>query len=180
MQNESVARRYATAAFSLATKTGAIEEVGRDLKTAADAIYGNDDVRRFFLSPVFGRKQKEELLGHVFAGKLVDTALHTVLLLVRKRREALLRAIVVEYGKLALAAAGKEPLVIVSARELTPSALQTIVSRLTKVCRKSFDVTYRTDPALLGGVRIMMGDRLIDGTLAGRFEELSRELIAQN
>ena len=98
----------------------------------------------------------------------------------RKRREALLRPIAVEYDKLALEAAGKEPLEIVSARELAPNELNSIVVRLARAYGKSFSVTQRTDPSLLGGVRITLGDRRIDGSLAGRLDELARELFAQN
>jgi F-type H+-transporting ATPase subunit delta len=180
MQNETIARRYATAVFNLARDSGGIEAVGRDLGAAASAIYGADDVRRFYLSPVFGRKKKEDVLLGVFEGKLGNIALHTLLLLVRKRREALLQPIAREYEKLARDAAGKEPLEIVSARDLAPNELDTIVVRLSRQYGKTFDVTQRTDPSLLGGVRITMGDRRIDGSLAGRLEELSRELFARN
>ena len=156
------------------------DAVGRDLSTAAAAIYGSDDVRRFYLSPVFGRKKKEDVLLDVLGGKLSDIALHALLLLVRKRREALLRPIVVEYEKLALASAGKDPLEIVSARDLGPSELNAIVVRLSRSYGKTFDVTQRTDPSLLGGVRITMGDRRIDGSLAGRLEALARDLATTN
>ena len=180
MQNETLARRYATAVFNLAQQGNAIEAAGRDLGVAADAIYSSDDVKRFYLSPVFGRKKKEALLLEVFGGKLGDIGLHTLLLLVRKRREALLQPIVSEYKKLAQRAAGKEPLEIVSARELAPTELNNIIVRLSRSYGTSFDVTQRTDPGLLGGVRITMGDRRIDGSLAGRLDELSRELFARN
>jgi F-type H+-transporting ATPase subunit delta len=179
MQNETLARRYATAIFNLASAAGKIDAVGRELGSVAEAIYGTDDVRRFYLSPVFGRKKKEDVLSGVFAPKLSDIALHSLLLLVRKRREALLRPIVSEYAKLALANSGKEPLEIVSARELAPNELSTIVVRLSRSYGKTFDVTQRIDPTLLGGVRITMGDRRIDGSLAGRIDELARELFAR-
>ncbi len=180
MVNETVARRYAVAIFNLASGGGTTEAVGRDLKAAVDAIYSNDDVRRFYLSPVFQRSKKEELLAGAFAGRLSTIALHSLLLLVRKRREALLPAISQEFDKLAQAAAGKEPLEIVSARELGPNELDDIVARLSRVYGKSFDVTQRIDARLLGGVRITMGDRRIDGSLAGRLDDISRQLFARN
>jgi F-type H+-transporting ATPase subunit delta len=180
MQNETLARRYATAIFNLANAADAIEATGRDLGAAADAIYGTDDVRRFYLSPVFGRKKKEDVLLGAFSGKVSTLALHSLLLLVRKRREALLRPIVAEYAKLALARAGREPLEIVSARELAPNELNGIVVRLSRSYGKTFTVTQRTDPSLLGGIRITMGDRRIDGSLAARIDELARELIVHN
>jgi F-type H+-transporting ATPase subunit delta len=180
MPNETLARRYATAIFNLAKQSDAIEAVGRDLETAATAIYATDDVRRFYLSPVFGRTKKEDVLLSVFEGKVGEIALHSLLLLVRKRRESLLQTIVVEYRKLVLSEEGKERLEIVSARELAPNELNSIVVRLSRSYGKSFDVSHRTDPSLLGGVRISMGDRSIDGSLAGRIDELARELFARN
>ena len=180
MQNQTVARRYATAVFNLARKADAVDPVGADLASVASTIFGADNIRRFFLSPVFERKQKEALLAQSFASRVDDIALHTTLLLVRKRREALLPAIVTEYQKLALAAAGKEPLEIVSARALATSELEDIVARLGRTYGKAFDVTSRTDPSLLGGVRITMGDLRIDGSLAGRLDDIARELFTRN
>ncbi len=179
MQNETLARRYATAIFNIAKGSNAIEKVGRDLGAIADAIASSDDVRRFYLSPVIERKKKASILENVFANRVDVTALHSLLLLVRKRRESLLTPIVTEYAKLARDAAGKEPLEIVSARALDATELAEIVGRLQRSYDKSFEVTQRTDPGLLGGVRITMGDRRIDGSLAGRLDELSRELFAR-
>jgi F-type H+-transporting ATPase subunit delta len=84
-----------------------------------------------------------------------------------------------EYLKLALENAGKESLEIVSARELAPNELSAIVVRLSRSYGKTFDVTQRTDPSLLGGVRITVGDRRIDGSLAGRIDALARDLFAR-
>ncbi len=180
MQNETLARRYATAIFNIAKGSNTVDAVGRDLGSIADAIASSDDVRRFYLSPVVQRKEKAAILESVFGTRVDVTALHALLLLVRKRREALLAPIVSEYAKLARDAAGKEPLEVVSARALDATELSGIVARLQRSYGKSFEVTQRVDPGLLGGVRITMGDRRIDGSLAGRLDELSRELFARN
>ena len=179
MQDQTVARRYATAVFNLAKAANTIDAVGTDLASASAAIYGNDGVRRFFLSPVFERKRKEALLLEAFRSRVSEIALHTLLLLVRKRREALLAPLATEYAKLAVASAGKEPLEIVSARPLAQSELNSIVVRLGRTYGKAFDVIARTDPSLLGGVRITMGDRRIDGSLSARLDDIALELFAR-
>ena len=180
MQNETVARRYATAVFTSRSDANAIDAVGRDLGPPPMPSRGRTTSGVSTSRPSSGARRKKTCCSGVFAGKIGDIALHTILLLVRKRREALLRPIVAEYQKLALAAAGKEPLEIVSAHDLAPNELDSIVVRLSRRFGKAFDVTQRTDPSLLGGVRITMGDRRIDGSLAGRLDELSRELFARN
>jgi F-type H+-transporting ATPase subunit delta len=174
--NRTLARRYATAIFNLATDAGAVPKVAADLNAIGLAVYSNDSVRRFYLSPVFERSAKGETLRKIFEGKVGDIALHSLLLLVRKRREALLPDIVTEYEALALAASGRETLEIVSAHELTAADADAFVARLEKAYGKRFSVTRRTDPALLSGLRITMSDRRIDGSLSGRLDELARHL----
>lgn len=179
MANETLARRYALAVFGLAEQAGRVDRVGNDLSAIGRAVNEDAATREFFVSPVVNRGDKEKAFASAFNGRIDEIALHTALLLIRKRREAILDDVITEYRKLELAARGMEPLTVVTAHELAQNELRSIVERLERVYGKKFDVTVRRDPALIGGVRIVMGDRRIDGTVAGRLEELSRTLFAQ-
>jgi F-type H+-transporting ATPase subunit delta len=178
--NQALARRYATAVFSLAVEQDAVERVGRDLRALSDAIYRSSDALQFFLAPIIDRIEKSRVLASALDGKIHDIALHTLLLLVRKRRESLLRELVTQYGELEMQARGTESLLVTTAKELGETDLRSLVERLERVFRKKFDASERVEPDLIGGVRVTMGDRRIDGTVAGRLEELSRTLFGTN
>lgn len=180
MANETLARRYAQAVFSLACDNDNVQRVGADLDAISKAIGQDAVTREFFVSPIVDRQDKERAFTASFSGKVETIALHTLLLLVRKRREALLDALLAEYRKLESQARGAEPLSITTARELPEGELRSMVDRLQGLYGKKFDVTVRHDASLIGGVRIMMGDRRIDGSVAGRLEELTRTLFASN
>ena len=178
MANEKLARRYAQAVFSLANESGSDGRVGDDLEAIAGALAANSDAWEFFVAPIVDRNAKERALVATFESRVSEIALHALLLLVRKRRETLLPALVAEYRKLQRAARGEESLTITSARPMPDAELQTLVSRLEQVFGKKFDVTRVVDPRTIGGVRVLMGDRRIDGTVAGRLENLARNLFA--
>jgi len=175
---ETIARRYAAAIFSLAQERNAVEPVGRDLAAILDAISSDEGVQRFFYAPVFDRTEKAKIINDAFGKAVHEVALHSVLLLIRKRRERYLRDILKQYRALEIESSGRESLEIVSARELGPADLDALVERLSKLYNKRFVVTKRVDPELIGGLRLTMGDRRIDGSIAGRLNELARSLSA--
>jgi F-type H+-transporting ATPase subunit delta len=173
--NETVARRYATAVFSLAKERNAIDAVGRDLHMALSTIESDPVIDRFYRSPVVDRGEKQKLFEKSFAA-LDDIALHTTLLLIKKRREALLAPIVAAYDLMAQAERGAAPLTIRTATPIAKPDLDAMVARLSKLYGKTFDVTVIVDPALIGGIRIALGDRVIDGTISGRLDGIARLL----
>ncbi len=177
MANETLARRYAQAVFDLAQEQSSVERVGNDLAMLRDAILSDPQTRGFFVAPIIDRKEKERALLAAFSGKVDDVALHTVVLLVRKRREAVLREMVEQYRQIQMDARGARPLTVTTALELTAQQLSALVKELETRYATHFEVTQKVDPNLIGGVRIMMGDRRIDGSVAGRLDELSRELL---
>lgn len=180
MPNEKLARRYALAIFQLASQQGAAEEVGSELRTLSEAMQENESALNFFLSPVVERDEKERVILQAFQGKTHELTLHAVLLLVRKRREALLREIVRQYAVLETQSRGLEPLTITTAKRLAPQELRKLVSELEHIYGKKFEVSEHVQPDLIGGVRILMGDRRLDGSVEGRLQELSRTLFARN
>jgi|HubBroStandDraft_4_1064222.scaffolds.fasta_scaffold00002_155 F-type H+-transporting ATPase subunit delta len=180
MVNETLARRYAVAIFSLATEQNAVDRIGTDLQAIASSIEGDALAHQFFVAPVVARETKERVLTAAFGSRVHEVALHAVLLTVRKRRETLLPTIVSEYRKLELESRGAEVLTLTSARELDGREVRSIAERLEKLYDKKFEVKQVLDPGLIGGVRILMGDRRIDGTVSGHLEALARTLFATN
>ncbi len=179
MANEKAARRYATAIFALAREAQLETRVGEELKSVSDAIDGDAALRDFFVSPVLSRTIKERALSATFGTKVHEIVAHSVVLLVRKRRETLLGEIVRQYHAIERAARGGEPLTVTTARPLSPGDLDALVAQLERRFGKKFDVETTVDPHAIGGVRVMMGDRLIDATVAGRLDDLARNLFAQ-
>lgn len=180
MPSEKLARRYAVAVFALAKERNAVDAVGDDLATIASVFADTPLLKEFFTAPIVARGEKERALLAAFEGKIDEVALHTLLLLVRKRRETLLPGLLGEYRKLRLAGRGEESLTVASARTLSAGELRALVGRLERLYGKKFEVKQVVEPALIGGVRILMGDRRIDGSVAGRLDALSRTLFASN
>jgi len=180
MANETLARRYANAVFAVAQERSSAQRVGDDLEALAKAIDSNAETQRFFTAPIVDRYKKEAAIAKALEGQVDEVALHALLLLVRKHRETLLGQLLAQYRALQMQARGAEPLTVTSAQPLADAELRALVERLEQIYGKKFDATATVDPSAIGGMRITMGDRRVDGTVAGRLEELTRVLFATN
>ena len=178
MVNRTLARRYAIAVQSLARDENASGRVLADLQGVSEALAEPGAIHDFFVAPVIARPEKERVLLRAFDGKIHPVALHTLLLLVRKRRETLLAPLVAEYLDLERAARGAQTLTLTSARALDRVEYDEIVARLERIYGKKFEVTQVVDPRLIGGLRIMLGDRRIDASISGRLDSLARALAS--
>ncbi len=70
MVNETLARRYATAIFSLAADGNLTDRVGAELQGFSDLIHSQPLMTEFFVAPIIDRGVKEATLNGALAGKL--------------------------------------------------------------------------------------------------------------
>lgn len=180
MANQRAATRYATAIFALAKEGNKIDQIGADLDGIRSVLENDAQISRYFIAPIIDRKEKAQVLLETFENRIDETALHTLLLLVQKRRESLLNEIIAVYHRLALAERALAPLIITSARALQHDELSSMVARLSTLYGKQFDVRQEVDPSLIGGVRVLMGDRRLDGSISGRLEDLAATLFSKS
>ena len=175
----SAAQPYARALYAAAGDEGEpAETVLADLDAAIDLLEREPAVAAFLSHPALPPQGKRKVLQTALGGSIRPVTLRFLLLLTDKRRFSALPDIVRAFRGLVEAALGigqgrLETARAVSAEEL--AALEAAASRWlgTKV-RLQADVR----PELIGGARIIFGDRVIDGSLAGRIQRLGRQLRA--
>ncbi len=174
----SAARRYAEAAFQLAERGNALDRWHDDLQSAAD-ITASAEVARLADSPMVPLPERERIVQELLSKRVSGPAMNLVRLLVRRGNLQLLRPIAAEYHRLLNQKRGVVSAVVTSATELTKDedgAMRARVSEMTGAPR--LEVRMEIDPALIGGITVRIGDRLIDASVRGRLERLREQLLA--
>lgn len=176
MIHSRVARRYAAALFQLGRERGELEGYVADLEGIVRALDEQPALRSLLENPRIQPRRKEELLRQSFGG--VSEAVRNLLrLLVRKRREAYVRAIWSELVRMRDEAEGIARAEARVAVELAPQEVDALRQRLERALGRRLRLQVRVQPELIGGLVVQIGDRRLDASLRRRLQAL-RERIA--
>jgi F-type H+-transporting ATPase subunit delta len=173
--SRGVARRYARALFEVADGEQRAALRG-ELEAALAALREHAELERALLHPAVSADAKKAIVGAAFrdASPLVVRVLE---LLATRGRLPLLPAIVEEYARALLAAAGVERAELVTATPLAAAEAERVRKALEAALGKGIELDARLDPELLGGVLVKVGGRHFDGTLRGRLAALRGRLV---
>jgi F-type H+-transporting ATPase subunit delta len=175
-KRDSAPRRYAEAAFEIATRDGTIETWRRDLDGAAGELE-KSDLMAILANPALPLEQRTEVARQVFAG-LSTPARNLVLLLVRRGRIEQLPRVALELRRLDELRQGITRATATSASPLTDTEVRALTARLEELTGGRIALQTDVDESLIGGLVVRVGDRLIDGSVRGRLERLRNQLAS--
>lgn len=176
MKNTVVSERYAEALFEIAKESNKIDKLKEDLILAVGTLRDYPEFRKLFYHPVINLDDKKIMFEKLFEGKVEPILVNFVKLLIDKKREALLEEICSLFIKMVNKLQSKVVAEVYTAIELADDDLKMLREHLEKYLDKKVEMETHKDETVLGGVLVKIGDRIIDGTLKTRFENMSRTL----
>lgn len=175
-----IARNYAETLLALAQRHGgdeAVDAYQRALDEVLSLLRAEPRVRAFLETPRVDAAAKKRALRASLGGRVPEPFLRFLLIVVDKRRQAVLTLIGREYRGLVDELHNRVRAEIVVAREADAGLRAEIVGALERRLGKSVLPSFRTDPEILGGVVIRIGDQLYDGSLRKRVSTLRRRML---
>lgn len=169
---------YGRALYALAGERGLTDVVARELSAFGQAIRRAPELETLWLRVRLPVKIKIAVFGAVLETDVSSLTRHFLTVLIRRRRESYLEAVLERFSELKRRGRGRVGARVTSAAPLSaPSRgqLQALAERLTGV---RADMEYTVDPALRGGFILRAGDYLLDASLRGRLERLRLSMAA--
>ncbi|MCI0703963.1 MAG: ATP synthase F1 subunit delta [Planctomycetia bacterium] len=173
-----LAKLYAEALLLTAIKQNRVEEAGSELTSFITEVLDKDRVVEAFLSsPVIGKKVKTTALEAALPGHVSEILRGLFAVLTRNGRLDLLRGISAAYNQILDERAGRVPVKVTTATELTEAQRTTLLDTLSRMLKQQPVLHVRVDPDLLGGMIIQVGDRVIDTSARTRLQTLRTLLL---
>lgn len=177
MRDTTIARNYAEALLALARKADDLDGWGTLIHAFAEAATNDDQLRHFLEAPQISAAQKNHVLGKAFADNMPRLMLRFIQKLVENRRQMLIPAIAVEYSNLVDEEEGRIHARVTVARDATTAELQAIEKQLSRAFGKTVVPHVTTNPAIIGGVVVRVGDTVLDGSVRRRLSTLRQRII---
>jgi len=173
----TIARPYAEAAFKLADGKSALAEWSATLANLA-AVATDERVRAAIGDPNFPAAKVAGLFIAVLSGKLTGEAENFVRVLAENGRLEVLGEIRARYEALKNEREGLVEAEVFSAFEMEQAQVADLVGRLEKKTGRKVKARVSVDKALIGGVKIVIGDKVIDGSARAQLAALETALKA--
>ena len=176
MPRFGAARRYAEAAFELAERDRTIDAWGRDLALVAE-LARDERVARIVSSAGVQSGKRRQVVEQLHGKDVSRLALSLALLLAERGRFAILPDVSAEYDALVRESRGIVAAIVTTPTPLSEKELAGVRARVEQLVGAKVELEAATDPGLLGGLTVRIGDRLIDASVRGRLERLRARLV---
>ena len=169
-----MAGRYATALFELALENKAVDAVKKDLDQFDALIAGSADLSRLVRSPVFDADEQLKALHAVLAkAGIGGLAANFLRVITTNRRLFAVRDMIRGYHALVARHKGEVMAHVTVAEKLSDTHLDALKSALKSVTSgKNIDLDVKVDPAIIGGLIVKVGSRMVDSSLRTKLNSI--------
>jgi len=178
MNESTIGRNYAEALLALARKDDDIEEYGELLNAIAVAMGEDQTLRTFLESPKLAASHKIEILEKALGRKVPRLFLRYIETVIQKRRQMLIPEIATEYQALLDQAENRLHANVTVAREPSEPEREALARQLSRLFGKRVVPHINTNPSILGGLIVKVGDTVMDGSVRHRLSVLKQRMLS--
>jgi F-type H+-transporting ATPase subunit delta len=172
---EEIARVYAEALFEAARDHDKLDPIHEQLDEFADAVAQSKDLQVFLFSPYFSSAEKREGIARAVSGAEPEL-INFLELLVEKHRMPAIFRIRDRFDDLWADAKKRLEVTLTSAVELDPAVVEQVGNEIERQTKRTIDLRNEVDEAILGGLRLRVGNMVLDASLRNKLERLRKEV----
>ena len=172
----TLARPYAQALFQVAIN-GDLAQVSAEVAVLA-AVTADTQLRQFADNPKVSPEQVLEVIAAAVKAPLGDTTKNLLSAVITNGRLTVLPEIAEQFQRLVNERFGVSDAQVFSAFAIDPAQLETLVATLEKRFGRKLNATVQIEPELIGGIRVVVGDEVLDTSVKARLEQMKAALAA--
>lgn len=178
LKTDNVGRVYAEALLELAQDQGIMDVLAEEIQSLLPIIAEGGELHRLLTNPAISDEERGKIVQAVFQGKVSGLLYNLLRLLGDKCRLGSLPQVAAGYLLAVAEARGQVDVVAYVATALDPAVAKQVGDQIGQALGKTVTLNQKVDPALIGGMKIKVGDQLIDASVASQLRNMKNKMIA--
>lgn len=176
-RSAGVATVYAQALLELAAQTNQLETVGQEVRDLAKLLEFPEPLRLLLGGRRLTVDKRRQIVEQIFRGRVSDLLYRFLQVLAAKNRLDQLPGILRLLPQLIQQRQGVQQVDLVTATPLGDQDAAALADAIGRILGQKVLARRQVDPALVGGLKIRIGDRLLDGSVAAQLRAMRRKII---
>ncbi len=171
-----IAKKYAKALFEITFDEKKYDAVGDELLFILKCLEDEPMLYQVLRNPLVVTSEKKKILDSIFKENISQEVLNFLHIIIDKKREKHIESIVEEYMALTNDVKNIMEAVVITAVPLSDEMSVKLQEILSKSSGKNVRLKNKVDTEIIGGVFVKAGDKVIDGTIKGRLEQMKEQM----
>jgi F-type H+-transporting ATPase subunit delta len=177
MASDPVVKGYAEALFQVVQAEEVLDRVEEELTRLKNALETNAEVKGFLSNLQISPEGKKSAMSQIFGEKVSTITLNWLNLVIDQGRQRRLPNIIEAFFTLAQESREKVTAEVITSVPLTEDLIQRLEKELSKASKKQVFLKPMIDESILGGVIVKIENKIIDGSVKHRLEEIKQEMV---
>ncbi|QPJ63077.1 MAG: ATP synthase F1 subunit delta [Candidatus Nitronauta litoralis] len=175
MIENQIGKRFAEALSDSISESSQLNAALESLTNIGEAFSLDPNLYRFFIHPSFPDEKKEAMVGEMCdRTKAPDQVRKLMALLVQRQKMPFVKHIATYFQGFVDQRLGQVRVKVISASPLGQAELDKLKTSLDRQLGKTAILETSVDEGLIGGIRLLVGSRVVDATIKNRLEQLKR------
>jgi F-type H+-transporting ATPase subunit delta len=176
MLDTSLAARYANALFSAAQEKNCVPAVLDDIESFLAVLTKDAQLKKFFFHPAIAASEKKSLLDDLVGNRLTPLGRSFLTMILDAKRINYLALIHETFVNLYNKAQNKVYARVSSVLPIDPGVQKKVKERIAQFLHKEVDVQFDIDPGLLGGIKLIVEDKVVDGSVLHNLKKMEQKI----
>lgn len=174
---QTVERVYAQALLELAKESEVLDEIADQMAQVAHLAQQQPDLVRLISTKTISTAQRTQIIENVFKGQVHDLLHRFFQVVNNKNRLDHLQGIAAALANLVDQDRGTVRVDAFVANELDKDRAEQVARRIGQIVNGQVELSQHVQPDLIGGLKVQIGDRMIDGSVAAQLRSIERKIV---
>ena len=176
MENKQLIKKYALSLYQIGLKESSLDKIQKGMHLINALYKSNSTFRYFLLTKKITDSDKKTILSEILKDSCSNYVLELVFIMIDNGDIKALSDVIERFFLALDSESDVIPVRIITSSALDDNEMQTIIQNIESKLGKKVSAKNEVDPDIIGGVKLMIGNKVVDGSVSHQLRKIKYAL----